>query len=108
MQLSTFATVSGSKRTSQNPSLAQRSFGGGAHCIEQAARAIAGRLIPQLPARRRFHRTLLISAGPSSWARAAVPHRAVRMAGFDGASAKIRTTIDKLELKMRLAIAISN
>jgi hypothetical protein len=37
----------------------------GAHCIEQAARAIAGRLIPQLPARRRFHRTLLISAGPS-------------------------------------------
>jgi hypothetical protein len=83
-------------------------FGGGAHCIEQAARAIAGRLIPQLPARRRFHRTLLISAGPSSWARAAVPHRAVRMAGFDGASAKIRTTIDTLGLKMRLAIAISN
>jgi len=83
-------------------------FGGGAHCIEQAARAIAGRLIPQLPARRRFHRTLLISAGPSSWARAAVPYRAVRMAGFDGASAKIRTTIDTLELKMRLAIAISN
>jgi hypothetical protein len=40
-------------------------FGGGAHCIEQAARAITGRLIPQLPARRRFHRTLLISAGPS-------------------------------------------
>ena len=29
-------------------------FGGGAHCIEQAARAIAGRLIPQL-----LHRTLL-------------------------------------------------
>ena len=62
----------------------QSRFGGGAHCIEQAARAIAGRLIPQLPARRRFHRTLLISAGPSSWARAAVPYRAVRMAGFDG------------------------
>ncbi len=69
--------------------------------------ATAG-LIPQLPARRRFHRTLLISAGPSSWARAAVPYRAVRMAGFDGTSAKIRTTIDTLELKMRLAIAISN
>jgi hypothetical protein len=83
-------------------------FGGGAHWIEQAARAITGRLIPQLPARRRFHRTLLISAGPSSWARAAVPYRAVRMAGFDGASAKIRTTIDTLELKMRLATAISN
>jgi hypothetical protein len=30
------------------------------HCVEQAARAIAGRLIPQLPARRRFHRTLLV------------------------------------------------
>jgi hypothetical protein len=42
-------------------------FGGGAHCIEQAARAITGRLIPQLPARRRFHRTLLIWAGPSPW-----------------------------------------
>ena len=88
--------------------MAQSCFGGGTHCIEQAARAIAGRLIPQLPARRRFHRTLLISAGPSSWTRAAVPYRAVRMAGFDGASAKIRTTIDTLELKMRLAIAISN
>ncbi len=37
----------------------------GAHWIEQAARAITGRLIRQLPARRRFHRTLLISAGPS-------------------------------------------
>ena|SRR6266404_4096337 len=43
-----------------------------------------------------------------AWARAAVPYRAVRMAGFDGASAKIRTTTDTLELKMRLAIAISN
>jgi hypothetical protein len=28
----------------------------GAHWIEQAARAITGRLIPQLPALRRFHR----------------------------------------------------
>jgi len=27
--------------------------------------AITGRLIRKLPARRRFHRTLLISAGPS-------------------------------------------
>jgi hypothetical protein len=60
----------------------------GAHCIEQAARAIAGRLIPQLPARRRFHRALLISAGPSTWGGAAVPYRPVRMAGVDAASAK--------------------
>src|SRR5258708_33681195 len=59
--------------------MAQSCFGGGAHCIEQAARAIAGRLIPQLPARRRFHRTLLISAGPSSWARAAGPFLAGRL-----------------------------
>jgi hypothetical protein len=29
------------------------------------------------------------------------------MAGFDGASAKIRKTIDTLKLEMRLAIAIS-
>ena len=66
-------------------------FGGGAHCIEQAARAIAGRLIPQLPARRRFHRTLLISAGPSPLGgRAAVPYRAVRMVGCG--VGKIRTT----------------
>ena len=63
-------------------------LGGGAHRIEQAARAIAGRPIPQLPARRRFHRTLLISAGPSPWGRAAVPYRPVRMAGLDEASAK--------------------
>jgi len=64
-------------------------FVGGAHCIEQAARAIAGRLIPQLPARRRFHRTLLISAGPSPWA-AERPYRAVRMVGCG--VGKIRTT----------------
>jgi hypothetical protein len=48
-------------------------FGGSAHRIEQAARAIAGRLIPQLPARRRFHRTLLISAGPSSLGQSSGP-----------------------------------
>jgi hypothetical protein len=53
----------------------------GAHWIEQAARAITGRLIRQLPARRRFHRTLLISAGPSPWEQSGGPYRAVRMAG---------------------------
>ena len=65
------------------------------HCLEQAARAIAGRLIPQLPARRRFRRTLLVWAGPSPWGRAAVPYRAIRMAGFCSVG-KIRTTIDML------------
>ncbi len=52
--------------------------------LEQAARAITGRLIQQLPARRLFHRTLLISAGPSPRGRAAVPHRAACMAGLMG------------------------
>ena len=54
------------------------------HCIEQAARAITGRLIPQLPALRRFHRTMLFRRGRRPVGRAAVPYRAVRMAGgFD-------------------------
>ena len=78
------------------------------HCIEQAARAIAGRLIPQLPARRRFHRTFLFSAGPSPWGRAAVPYRPVRMVGLECGAGQIRTTIGTLKLIMRLAIAIAN
>src|SRR2546429_4257805 len=89
--------------------MAQSCFGGGTHRIEQAARAITGRLIPQLPARRRFHRTLLISGG-------AVALGAERRSPIarDGWSelrcgvGKIRTTIDTLNLTMRLAIAISN
>ena len=81
-------------------------FGGGAHGIEQAARAIAGRLIPQLPARRRFHRTLLIWAGPSPLGQSGGPFRAVGMAG--GWRRQNPHDNDTPKLKMRLAIAISN
>ena len=41
--------------------------------IEQAVRAITGRLIPQLPAGRRFRRTLLFGRGRRRASRAAAP-----------------------------------
>jgi hypothetical protein len=81
----------------------------GARWIEQAARAITGRLIPQLPALRRFHRTLLISAGPSPCGQSGGPlSRGTHGRGFDAASAKSARLSTTLKLKMRLAIAISN
>jgi hypothetical protein len=69
---------------------------------EKAARAITGRLIPQLPTRRRFHRTADFGGAAAPKATAAVPHRRV---GWPERLRRrpIPTTRTRLNLKIRPA-----
>ena len=72
--------------------------------IEQAVRAITGRLTPQLPPGRRFRRTLLFGRGRRSASRAAAP---IARIGRYGCGVGHRPhDWSTLELKMRPAIAI--
>jgi hypothetical protein len=60
---------------------------------EKAARAITGRLIPQLPTRRRFHRTADFGGAAAPKGDGSGPSSLGRLAGTFAASAIPKTTV---------------
>lgn len=77
--------------------------------IEQAARAITGRLVRQLLARSQFHRTLIWAGSSAHGVERGDPlSRDTHWSGFGCGVGQSRATIDMLKLKLPLAIAIPN